>query len=86
MEGKASVPCVFDANPMHRTRRRNQGCIRSAANGGYSAVRLPAIARSGVVVDARTLLLDLSGSDAGSVIGLPSPLVVIQSALQLDPE
>ncbi len=32
-----------------------------------------AISRSGVVVDASTLLLDLSGGDAASVIGLPSP-------------
>lgn len=31
-----------------------------------------AISRSGVVVDASSLLLDLNGSDAGSVIGLPS--------------
>jgi hypothetical protein len=31
-----------------------------------------AISRSGVVVDASTLQLDLSGSDAGSVNGLPS--------------
>lgn len=82
------IRCIFAA----QNSKTHQRSIGSAAYGGTVLSGLPVIARaiswSGVVVDASTLLLDLGGSDAGSVIELRAakPMVVIQSPLQLDPE